>query len=260
MGFRSVVKDMNDEVVIDKNVELFPEEGLKEMVEAGVFYGRKKTKTYPKMRPYILTNRGGIEIINLNKSLTSLDSLLDFVREKIKAGAKPILVGTQPAAFQAILDMASEFNFAYVINRWVGGTLTNFKVISKRVEYFKKLRNDLKAGAFEGYTKKEKADLEGKVQKSEELFGGLDNLDRLPDFLLVVDPNLHTTAVKEARRMKIPVVAFANVDSDPVILDYFVVGNNKAKKSVEWFLSKVTQAIRDGKTAASVVPEVTGAK
>lgn len=243
---------MNEESVINKGEELFPGERLKEMVENGVFYGRRKTKTHPRMKPYVLTNRGGIEIINLNKTLEDLEPLLAFIREKIKNGGLMLLVGTQPAAFQGILKVAKEFNFPYVINRWIGGTLTNFKVISKRVEYFWKLRGDLKAGVFEHYTKKEKADLESKIQKSEDIFGGFDTLTRLPDLLLVIDSNLHATAVREAKRMKIPVVVFANIDSDPRTLDHFIVGNNKTKRSVEWFLGKIAEAIIESKNAAGV--------
>ncbi|MBI3589509.1 MAG: 30S ribosomal protein S2 [Candidatus Liptonbacteria bacterium] len=243
---------MIEESTIDKEGDLFPEESLKEVVEAGVFYGRKKTKTHPKMKPYVLTNRGGIEIINLYKTLEGLEQSMNFV--KAKAQGVILLLGTQPAAFQRIVKLAQEFGYPYVVSRWLGGTLTNFKIISKRVEYLKKLRADAATGVFEKYTKKERAIIESKMNHLEEVLGGLENLNRLPDVLLVVDPNLHTTAVREAKRLKIPVLAFANIDGDPSDLDYFVVGNNKSRKSVEWFLGKMEQAMREGKSATPAGP------
>lgn len=246
---------MTEDSVINKNSELFPEESLKELVDAGVFYGRKKSRTHPKMKPYILTNRGGIEIINLNKTLEKLEGVVNLITEKAKGNGLILFVGTQPAAFQEIEKIAKEFSYPYVTNRWLGGTLTNHRIITKRIDYLKKLRSGFTSGMFEKYTKKERAKLDSEMQKLEELLGGIETLNRLPEVLVVVDPNLHTTAIREAKRLKIPVVAFANVDSDPAPLDYFIVGNNKARKSVEWFLVKIEQAIRSGKSEAPAVSE-----
>lgn len=240
---------MADEKLVDnKTADLFPEESLKEVVEAGVFFGRKKSKVNPKMRPYILANRGGIEIINLHKTLEKLTKATEFVQETIKKGGLALLVGTEPSAID-INDLAKEFNFPVVSNRWLGGTLTNFKIILQRVNYFKKLKTDMKAGAFEKYTKKERVGIESEIRRLEELVGGLENLTRLPDFVLIIDPKIHMTAVREANRMKIPVVTFSNVDADPDVLEYFVPGNTKARKSVNWFFAKVKKAIEDGKVA-----------
>lgn len=246
---------MTEEKVIDRETELFPEESLKEVVEAGIFYGRRKSKTNPKMKPFVLANRGGIEIINLYKTLEDLTRVSDFLKEKVRGGGMVMLVGTQPAAYEKIGELAGEFSFPFVVNRWLGGTLTNYKIISKRVEYLKKLRHDSETGGLEKYTKKERGILESKMRKLEELLGGLENMTRLPDVVLVIDPEIHRTAVREAKRMKIPVVAFANIDSDPDELDHFVVGNSKAKKSVDWFLDKVATVIREGKTASSAIGE-----
>jgi len=250
---------MAEEKTIDQNTELFPEESLKEVVGAGVFYGRRKSKTNPKMKPFVLANRGGIEIINLYKTLEDLARVLEFVREKAKGGGMILFVGTQPAAYEKIGEIAKEFGFPFVINRWLGGTLTNFSIISKRVEYLKKLRHDSETGGLEKYTKKERGILDSKMRKLEELLGGLENLTRLPDVILVIDPEVHKTAIREAKRMKIPVVAFANIDCDPDDLDYFVVGNSKAKKSVDWFLDKTVEAIKEGKSAVPAVKETEAA-
>lgn len=247
---------MAEEKTIDQNTELFPEESLKEVVGAGVFYGRRKSKTNPKMKQFVLANRGGIEIINLYKTLEDLTRALEFIKEKAKGGGMILLLGTQPAAYEKIDELAKEFSFPFVVNRWLGGTLTNYKIISKRVEYLKKLRHDSQTGGLEKYTKKEKGILESKMKKLEVLLGGLENMIRLPDVVLVVDPEVHKTAIREAQRVKIPIVAFANIDCNPDVLDYFVVGNSKAKKSVDWFLDKVAVAIREGRSAVPAVSEV----
>jgi len=217
-----------------------------EMIEAGVFYGRKKSKTHPKMKQYVLMNRGGIEIIDLAKTAEALEKAVGFLKEKVRGGGLVLLVGTQAAAEAEIIRLAERFHLPYVTNRWAGGTMTNFKIISKRVEYFKKLRGDFASGALEKYTKKERLGLEREMRRLKELFGGLENLTKEPDVLVAIDPNLHHTAVREANRAKIPVIALGNVDADPDVIDYLVPGNDKARKSITWFLAKVEAAIAEG--------------
>lgn len=225
---------------------LYPEAASREMIEAGVFYGRKKSKTNPKMREFVLASRGGIEIINLARTAETLESAIAFLKEKVRKGGLILFVGTAPAAEEAVAALAKKFNFPYATNRWAGGTITNFKVLSKRIEYFKKLRKDLAAGAFQGYTKKERSDLEKELQRLENIFGGLESLTKEPDVLVVVDPNFHSTAVREAKKMKIPVIALANLDTDPDFVDHLVIGNDKAQKSIGWFLEKLEAAINEG--------------
>ena len=221
-------------------------EGSREMIDAGVFYGRKKSKTNPKMRQFVMGNRGGIEVINLEKTEEALARAVAFVTEKIRNNGAALLVATEPAAEMAIVQMAKKFNMPYVINRWVGGTITNFKIISARIDHFKKLRSDLASGALDKYTKKERVEIDREIGRLEELMGGLELMTREPDFMIMIDPNLHSTAVREARIKKIPIVAFANIDADPDLIDYLVPGNDKAKKSIDWFLGKIEKAVEDG--------------
>jgi small subunit ribosomal protein S2 len=216
------------------------------MMDAGVFYGRKKSKTNPKMRQYILANRGGIEIINLQKTGELVDKAAAFLKEKVRDNALVLIVGTEPAAELGTIALAKKYGYPYVTMRWVGGAVTNFKIISKRIEYLKKLRADFASGALEKYTKKERLELEREMRRLEELMGGLEHLTREPDLMLIVDPVFHDTALAEARKKKIPVIAFSNVDANPDEIDYIVPGNNKAKKSVEWFLEKMDKAIAEG--------------
>ncbi|HEX4104169.1 MAG TPA: 30S ribosomal protein S2 [Candidatus Paceibacterota bacterium] len=237
---------------------VYPAEASREMIDAGVFYGRKKSKTNPKMRPFILANRGGIEVINLQKTMEMMDAAAGFIKEKIRQNALVLLVGVEPGAEPVITRLAKKYNFPYVTFRWVGGAITNFKIISKRIEYLKKLRTDLASGALVNkYTKKERLELEREMNRLEELMGGLENLTREPDLLIMVDPELHKTALREARRKKIPVVALANVDADPDEIDYLVPGNDKAKKSIDWFFEHVEKAIDEGLAMRAAAPAPT---
>ncbi len=238
---------MAEEIIPTSAVGAAPiTEMSREMIDAGVFYGRKKSKTSPKMRQFTMGNRGGIEVINLEKTEDELARAAAFITEKMRNGALPLLVATEPAAENAILALSKKFGIPYVTNRWVGGTITNFKIILARVEHLKKLRADLASGALDKYTKKERVEIDREIHRLEELMGGLEMMPREPDFLIIIDPNLHTTAVREARVKKIPIVALANLDADPDLIDYLVPGNDKAKKSIDWFLGKIETAIEDG--------------
>jgi small subunit ribosomal protein S2 len=248
----------NDVVIPEENstqAVLYPSEASREMIEAGVFYGRKKSKTNPRMRSFILTNRGGIEIVNLEKTEEAIEKASTVIKEKAKGNGLLLLVGTQPAAEAGILGLAKKFDLPYAAGRWVGGTITNFPIIFKRIEYLKKLRGDFASGAMEKYTKKERLELEREMQRLQELIGGLENLTREPDLVFMIDPVLHDTALREARKKKIPVVALANVDADPELVDHLVPGNDKAKKSIEWFLAKVESAIEAGRKERAVALE-----
>jgi small subunit ribosomal protein S2 len=242
----------------------YPAEGSREMMDAGVFYGRKKSKTNPKMRPFVLANRGGIEIINLQKTEEMMDAAAAFIKERVRNNGLLLLVGTEPAAETSVMALATKFNMPYVTTRWVGGAITNFKIINKRVEHLKQLRTDLASGALVNkYTKKERLEMEKEMKRLETLMGGLENMTKEPDIVIIVDPILHHTALSEANTKKIPVVALANVDADPDKIAYLVPGNDKAKKSIEWFLERVGKAYEDGiklrvvaAVAATPAPEV----
>jgi small subunit ribosomal protein S2 len=236
----------------------YPAEGSREMMDAGVFYGRKKSKTNPKMRPFVLGNRGGIEIINLEKTEALMDAAAAFIKEKVRNNGLVLVVGTEPAAETTVIALGKKFSVPYVTTRWVGGAVTNFKIISKRVDHLKQLRTDLASGALNKYTKKERLEMEREMRRLEELMGGLENMTREPDVMVIIDPILHHTALAEAITKKIPVVALANVDADPDKIDYLIPGNDKAKKSIEWFLERITKAIEEGiaaRATAAAKPE-----
>ena len=243
----------NTETVLDNDVgklaqNIYSDEALKDLVDAGVFYGRKKSKTHPRMKPFIFANRGGVEVINLHRAMEQMESAAEFLKEKIAAGGSVLLVGTQPAAEEGVKKMAEKLQLSFVSSRWLGGTLTNFKVIQKRIEYYKKLKADKVSGALMKYTKKERVMFDKELERLDEFFSGLENLTARPSAVIVVDAVLHNAAIREAARLKIPVIAFINTDTDPKELDYPVSGNNKGRKSINWFLKKIEDAIAIGKT------------
>lgn len=250
-----------EETKQDNLAELFPQGAFKELTDAGVFLGRKKTKTHPKTRPNILATRNEIEIINLQKTSEGVEKAAAFIKEKIRNGGTAMIVGTQPQAADEITAFAKELDLPYVSVRWLGGLITNFKVLAKRIDYYKKLKSELGMGALdEKYTKKEILGFEKELVRLEELFGGLVNYSSIPSVLIVIDPNPHMTAVKEAKIAGVPVVAYVNTDIDPEIVEYPVVGNTKAKMSISWFLGKLKDAVREGKAAASQPKEAVEVK
>lgn len=241
---------MAEEIVQQNELENDPE--LKEMVDAGVFCGRTRLRTHPRMRPYILSTRNGVEIFHLGKTLEKMGDALEFLRAKVAAKGSVLLVGTQPAAQQILEDVSKELNVPAVTVRWLGGTLTNFKVISKRVEYLKKLRSDFATGAVEKYTKKEQLGLKKELAQLEELFSGIENMTGRPDVVIVIDPVLHKAAMNEARKLSIPVVAYTNSDMNPEEIEYMIPGNTKSRSSIDWFMGKIKAAIKEGQKAATL--------
>jgi len=223
------------------------EDLIKEMSGLGVFYGHKRTKTNPRMRPYIGVTKNEIEFIEPEATLKSLDEAIGFMKEKIENGGFPLLVGTMPMAKGAILDFAKEFNWPYVINRWLGGTLTNFKVISQRLAYYQELKANKESGEFGKYTKKEQHLFTEKINKLSKFFDGLVNLKRLPDFLFIVDTELHGTAVREARRLNVPIVAILDTDDDPTFVNYPIFANDHAKSSVDWVIQRIKKSLANVK-------------
>lgn len=218
---------------------------LREMLQNGVMYGHKKTKTNPKFKGYIFVNRNNIEIIDVLKTIPAIDAAAQFLKNAMKENKMILLVGTQPAAQMIMEEMAEKFNLPFIKNRWVGGLITNFKVISQRLEYFKKTQADIESGVFEKYTKKERVMINKNIEKMRKIFGGLEKLTRMPEVLFIVDPSLkgHTTAVREARRANIPVVAIVDSDDNPEMIDFPIPANDHAKMSIEWVINRINQQL-----------------
>ncbi|KKR88772.1 MAG: 30S ribosomal protein S2 [Candidatus Wolfebacteria bacterium GW2011_GWA2_42_10] len=218
---------------------------LKEMIGAGVMYGHTKTKTNPKFKPYIIANRNNVEIIDLAKTVSAIGLAAEFLKNLVKENKMILLVGTQPSASGAIENLAKKFNLPHVKNRWPGGLITNFKSISGRLEYFKKVQADMALGEFDKHTKKERVVINKNIERMRKLFGGLENLTKLPDALLVVDTAIkgHLTAIKEARQLKIPIVSIIDSDDNPDFADYPIPANDHAKMSVDWVMNCLDKQI-----------------
>lgn len=247
---------------ISEITSLTPEEKsmINVMMEAGLFYGLSRSKTNPKMKPYLSSTKSGIEIINLIKTLKSLDLASEVIKQKIKVGGLPLVVGTTPAVKTSIKEMGKKFDIPYVTERWLGGTLTNFKTITARVQHLKKLRSDKESGKLEKYTKKERLNIEKEMAKLEKLFSGLETMDKMPSVVIIFNLTDHKLVAKEARRMKVTSIAVSNTNADPEEVDYPIVSNDRNIKSVDFIASYLGKAIEDGKKEALEAAKAAEAK
>jgi small subunit ribosomal protein S2 len=223
---------------------------IEEMAKAGIHMGHAKTKNHPTMQPYIFGVRNTISIIDLTQTKEKLHQALDFVRGVAARAGLILLVGTRPGARQAIREVAQKSQLPYFIERWVGGTLSNFKVISKRVEYLETLEREKSSGAFEKYTKKERMKKEEEIVRLKKLFDGLRTLSRLPDAVFVVDTTHDTTAVREARRMKIPLVALVDTNANINEIDWPIPSNDDALPAIRYMVGRIGAAIEEGQAMA----------
>ena len=223
---------------------------LEEMMKAGLCMGKKSSKTHPRMKPLVFGKRNGIEIIDVEQTVPFLDGAMDFVKNKIAANGNLLLVGTTPMAKDLVLALSLNLKLPHVTERWLGGTLTNFKTLSKRIAYFKKLKSDKEAGRLGKYTKKERLDFDRKIAKMSIMFGGVEDMAAVPQLLFVVDVKANSTAVREARRLKIPVVGIVNTDTDPELVEYPIPANDRAKSSIEWILNRLEKAVVAGREMA----------
>jgi len=247
---------MNEPIMVEEN-QLAPSASLdtrdaeiEEMMEAGVHLGHAKTKNHPAMQPYIFGVRNTISIIDLTKTREKLAAALEFIKKTVARGGMVLLVGTRPAAKKIIREVAERTGMPYFNKRWIGGALTNFKMISKRVEYMEQLEKERAEGEFEKYTKKERAKKEKELMRLKENFDGIILMKQLPDVVFIVDINEDATAVREARRMKIPTVALCDTNSNADLIDYPIPSNDDALPAVRYMMGKIAQAIEEGQKEA----------
>lgn len=228
---------------------------LEEMLKAGVLYGRSKSRTHPKMKKYIEMTRSGLEIFDPTQTLATLDKASDFLKDIAQKDGSILLVGTIPAAKELIKSLGDKFGLPYVTNRWLGGTLTNYKTLSQRLQHYMTLKADRETGRLEKYTKKERIKFDKEISRLTQLFGGLEKYARLPAVLLVVDSVEHSTAIREARRLKIPVIALTNSNANPGNIDYVIPCNNGARSAITWVLAHLEQAIEKGQAEKLAAPK-----
>ncbi len=219
---------------------------MKQLLEAGVHFGHQTRRWNPKMKPYIFTARNGIYIIDLQKTLSMFEMAYNFVRDRVAEGAKVLFVGTKKQAKDTIEEEASRCSMFYVSHRWLGGTLTNFSTIRKSVEKLKELETMRDGGFFGNLTKKEGIKLNRKIEKLDKNLKGIKEMEDLPQLVWVVDPKKEYIAVREARKMGIPIVAIVDTNCDPDEIDYIIPGNDDAIRAIRLITSKVADAVIEG--------------
>jgi len=216
---------------------------LKEMLAAAVHFGHQTHKWNPKMKRYLYGVRDGIHIFDLQKTFDMQQKALTFLQTTVEEGKTVLFVSTKQQAASLVEGVAKKCNMPYVTYKWIGGLLTNFSTVKDRIKYFLDLTDKKETGEFEKYTKKEVSILKKDLEKLETAFGGLKNMTKKPDVIFVVDCVRDNIAIKEAKKLKIPVVGITDSNADPDEVDYPIPGNDDAVKSLKYFLSKVEDAI-----------------
>ncbi len=220
---------------------------MKALLETGVHFGHRTPKWNPKMAPFIFSERNGIHIIDLQQTLVNLNHFYDMVRDLSQNGGTVLFVGTKRQAQEAIAQESARCGMPYVNHRWLGGTLTNWKTIRERIDTLKKLEKRRDAGEFDLLTKKEALMLTRKIEKLQLRLGGIRDMKRLPDVILIVDTERERTAVKEANILRIPVMALADTNSDPDVIDYIIPANDDAVRAVRLLLATFADAVIEGR-------------
>ncbi len=226
---------------------------MKQLLEAGVHFGHQTRRWNPKMKKYIYGERNGIHIIDLQITVDLVEEAYKFVVDQVKQGKNVLFVGTKKQAQEAIREEAERCGMYYVNSRWLGGTLTNFKTIRTRIDRLNKLDNMEKTGEFDLLPKKEVLGLKAERDKLLHNLGGIREMKSLPGVMFVVDPNCELNAVKEARKLNIPVVAITDTNCDPDLVDYVISGNDDAIRAVKLIASIIADAVIEAKQGEDAV-------
>ena len=219
---------------------------MKELLEAGVHFGHQTKRWNPKMKPYIFGARNGIYIIDLQKTVRMFRTVYDFIVDTVANGESVLFVGTKKQARESIYEESNRCEMFYVHNRWLGGMLTNFKTIKQsidRLNYLNTIEND---GSIEMFPKKERLKLGKERVKLDNTLGGIRNMSKLPGAMFVVDPKNEAIAVREGRRLNIPIVAIVDTNCDPDDIDYIIPGNDDAIRAIRLITSRIADACVEG--------------
>ncbi len=219
---------------------------MKQLLEAGVHFGHQTRRWNPKMAPYIYTERNGIYIIDLQKSVGKVDEAYNAIRDCVANGGKILFVGTKKQAQDSIKNESERCGMFYVNQRWLGGMLTNFKTIQSRVARLKKIEEMAEDGTFEVLPKKEVIQLKREQEKLEKNLGGIKEMQDIPDMIFVVDPRKERICIQEAHTLGIPLVGICDTNCDPEELDYVIPGNDDAIRAVKLIVSKMADAVIEG--------------
>ena len=225
---------------------------MKQLLEAGVHYGHHTRRWNPKMATYIYTERNGIYIVDLQKTVKKLEEAYNFVKDVAASGKTVLFVGTKKQAQEAIKEEATRCSMFYVNSRWLGGMLTNFKTMRGRVDRMNQLKKMEEDGTFDMLPKKEVIKLMHEQEKLEKYLGGVKDMKQLPGAVFVVDPRKEHNAIAEARKLKIPVVAIVDTNCDPDEIDYVIPGNDDAIRAIRLISGVMANAVTEGKQGEEV--------
>jgi small subunit ribosomal protein S2 len=233
---------------------------MEEMANAGLHFGHRTSKVNPKMQPYIFGVRNGLHIIDLQKTVEKMEDALKFIQKLVMENKTILVVGTKVQAAELIKEVAQECGLFYVSERWLGGTFTNFETILKRINYFKDLESKKSSGELDKYTKKERASFDKKLRDFEAKFGGMKNMAKIPDAILVLDMKKDALAVKEAKAKSVKIIAIAHTNVDPNIADYPVPANDDSASSLKYILEKIKEAILKVRPSVNSKSEILNSK
>ncbi|HOP95318.1 MAG: 30S ribosomal protein S2 [Dictyoglomaceae bacterium] len=221
---------------------------MKQLLEAGVHFGHQTKRWCPKMKDYIFSERNGIHIIDLQKTLLELEKAYEFVKDQAKEGKTFLFLGTKKQAQQTMEEEAKRCGAYYVTFRWLGGMLTNFSTIKPRIDYMVQLEEMKNNGYFEKLPKKQASRLNRELEKLVKVFEGVRGIERVPDVIYIVDPKREEIAVREANRLGIPIIAIVDTNCDPEVVTYPIPGNDDAIRAIKLLTSKIADAILEGRS------------
>jgi len=223
-----------------------PVVSMKELLEAGVHFGHRARRWNPKMKPYIFTERNGIHIIDLQQTMAGLEEAYGVIRDAVAEGGTVLFASTKRQAQESIASEAERCGMPYVNQRWLGGTLTNFRTIRQRIDYLLSLERRQKLGEFSRLLKKEALDLQRQIDKLNRRLGGLKEMRRLPSLVFIADVRREAIAVKEVNKLGIPIVAMVDTNCDPDPIDYVIPANDDAIRAIKLITSKIADAVLEG--------------
>jgi small subunit ribosomal protein S2 len=234
---------------------MFDVVSMKQLLEAGVHFGHQTKRWNPKMKKYIFTERNGIYIIDLQQTMVLLEAAFNYIKDITNQGKTILFVGTKKQTQDAIRDAAIDCGMPYVNSRWLGGMLTNFKTIHKRIEKLIDLENMESSGEFNNLPKKELQAVKKEIEKLRKNMEGIKSLEKLPDALFIIDPKKEQIAVTEARKIGIPIVAVVDTNCDPDLVDYVIPGNDDAIRAGTLLANVISEAVKAGKELVQKVEE-----
>ena len=225
---------------------------LLEMLQKGVHFGHQESRWNPKMKPYIFASRNGVHILNLEATREKLEGAVHYVENLVQAGGTILFVGTKRQAKTIVQKYAASCGMPFMSERWIGGTLTNFSTIHELIKKLRRLKSEQAAGLLDRYTKKEQVGIQKEIAKLQADLGGVENLDKIPQAMFIVDCSKERTALREARTMNVPIVAICDTNVNPELVQFPIPANDDATKSIDFIMSYIADAVIAGKQRQAV--------